>query len=257
MYKSRILKLIVIFLGIFVTSLLPINSTKTLAAPHDSCIFDSGYYYIIDEYVNNRAAASPYYTEGACHRSALSKYGCIPAIQGQQFMARGVTYGVITGIDYLADRITDDYRDRCIISPNPSDSSCDNENFRFFTCKCKETTSTWHSFLGISTKWTNLEGKNFECSLDEFVVSNLRTLGTAKALNPLIIIQQISKLIFAVGIFLFIINFLQGAILYVRSSGEEANLKKARHKISATIIGLVFMFLVTGVIIFVYGITQR
>lgn len=256
MYKGRILKLIVIFLGVFVTSILPNNSTKTLASSEESCIKDTGYYYIIDEYKNNKATASPYYTEGACHRSALSKYGCIPPIQGQQFMARGVSFGVITGIDYLADRITDDYRNRCILSKDRDSKSCDNEHFRFFTCTCKEVASTWYPSLGTSTSWTNLEGKRFECGLEEFVVSNIQALGTTKAFNPLILLQQVTKLIFAVGVFLFIINFLQGAILYVRSNGEESGLKQARHKVTVSIVGIIFMFFITGVIIFTYGVVQ-
>ena len=256
MFKGRFIKFIIIFLGVTFTSLLPSTSTKSLASPAESCVKDAGYYYIIDEYKNNRATASPYYTEGDCHRSALSKYGCIPSIQGQQFMARGVSFGVVTGIDYLRDRITDDYRSRCIISRDRDSSSCETEHYRFFTCSCREVASTWYTSLGISTTWTNLEGKKFECGLEEFVVSNIQTLGVTKAFNPLILLQQVTKLIFAVGIFLFIINFLQGAILYVRSNGEESSLKQARHKVTVSIVGLIFMFFVTGVIIFTYGIFQ-
>ena len=256
MYKGKPVKLIVIFLGVIFTSLLPINSAKTLALSEDSCVKDSGYFYIIDEYVNIRPTAIPYYSKGECHKAALKKYGCIPSIEGKQFMARGVSYGVVTGIDYIRDEITSDYRNRCILNPNRDPSSCEMEHYRYFTCSCKEATSTWYASLGISISWTNLDGKKYQCGLEEFVLSNLQALGVAKAFNPLGLLEQVTKLIFAIGLFLFIINFMQGALLYVRSSGEEAELKKARHKVTVSIVGLIFMFLITGVIIFTYGIIQ-
>jgi hypothetical protein len=256
MHKGKSVKLIVIFLGVIFTSLLPINSTKTLASAEESCVEDSGYFYIVDEYVNNRPAASPYYSKGECHKAALKKYGCIPSIEGKQFMARGVSYGVVTGIDYIRDEITNEYRNRCILTSDRDPVSCETQHFRFFTCSCREATSSWYSSLGISNSWTNLEGKKYECGLEEFVLSNLQALGVAKAFNPLGLLEQVTKLIFAIGIFLFIINFMQGALLYVRSSGEEAELKKARHKVTVSIVGFIFMFLITGVIIFTYGIIQ-
>lgn len=257
MYEGKFSKVIIMFIGLILVSFTGIGSVKSIASTEDACVQVSGYFYIIDQYQNNRTTANPYYTRGECEAATLNLYGCNPSIQGQQFMARGVSYGIITGIDYLRDRITEEYRNRCINSNTRNTTSCETEHYRYFTCNCKKSPSTWYSSLGLSRSWTNLEGVRYECGLEEFVLSNLKTLRAAKEMSPLIIIQQISKLVFAVGIFLFIINFLQAGVLYVRSNGEEAGLKQARHKVTISIAGLIFMFFVTGVIMYTYGIISR
>lgn len=257
MYNIRNLKFIILFIGVTLVSFTSNITIKSMASTEKSCVQDAGYFYIIDQYQTNRATANLYYTRGECEAAALNLYGCNPSIQGQQFMARGVSYGIITGIDYLRDRVTEDYRNRCINSISRDENTCETEHYRYFTCNCKKSTSTWYSSLGLSRSWTNLEGIRYECGLEEFVLSDLRTLGTTKEMSPLVVIQQITKLVFAIGIFLFIINFLQGAVLYVRSNGEESGLKQARHKVTISIAGLIFMFFVTGVIMFTYGIISR
>ncbi|NBO21851.1 hypothetical protein EBU94_00710 [bacterium] len=259
MYKGKYAYFIIIFVGLMCTTLLPNLTNKIQASESESCILDmdSGFWHIIDQYVNNRSFAAKYYTKEDCHQAALASYGCIPAIEGQQFIARGSTLGTITNINYLTDRITDDFRNKCIVSPDTEDmEECRNTNNRYFTCVCSEDT-TWMPVWGNVKKWKDLDGKVYSCGLDEFTFADLRILGVANAFNPLPLVSEISRLILAVGVFLFIINFLQGAILYVRSSGEEAGLKQARHKVTASLIGFIFMFLITGVIMYTYGVLQN
>jgi hypothetical protein len=258
MYKGLISKIATTFcmitLGVILTTFTPITS-KAQVSQTDSCIENSGLWYIVDQYVTNPSAASPYYTKQNCHEAALGIYGCIPSIQGQQYKIQNTSSWSSGQINYLTDVISDDYRKNCINKNNRSEAACGTNN-RFFTCSCKKANSSWHSNFGLSTTWTSQDGTRFECVLEEFVLKDLKVLGTSKIVSPMGLLNMIVNLLAAVAIFIFIINSLQGALLYVRSSGEEAGLKQARHKVTANIVGIIFVFVVTRVIMFVYEIIQ-
>lgn len=256
MYKgtfSKVIRLFCLILTTIFMLILTSNTSMAQVSQTDSCLENAGYWYIVDRYVTNPSTASPYYTKKECHEAALGLYGCIPSIEGQQFKTSLTSSTFTADIDFINDLITDDYRAECIGSGTRDAATCGTD-MRYYTCNCKVNNTAWYSGLGLSTTWTSQDGTRYECALEEFKLKDLKVLGTSKIVSPIGLLNMIVNMLAAVAIFLFIINFLQGALLYVRSNGEEAGLKNARHKVTSSITGIIFMFLVTRVIMFVYEI---
>jgi len=228
---------------------------KTKAANTDSCVNVGGFYYIIDQYLTNSATASPYATQDDCFQAALATYGCIPAIHDVEFLgSSGIT--PIYHINYLTDRLTPEYKTACLAPGNDKSNPMCDPTKKVFKCICNESINLASRVVGISRSWKTNSGAILQCGMLEIPYDKLVNTNPIESKNPAKLIETSSQLIFAVGIIIFIFNTLEAALMYVRSTGEEAMLKQARHTFTRSIIGLLFMFFVSGIILYVYELAK-
>lgn len=240
-------------LVIFITSLN--FTTKTQAANTDSCVNVGGFYYIIDQYLTNSTTASPYATLTDCETSALALYGCIPAIDKVEFLGSpGLT--PIYQINFVTDRLTPEYKKACIAPGDDKTNPMCNPSKKVFKCLCQESTNFSTKIVGITRSWKTNSGVTLQCGLIEIPYDSLAKLRLNESMNPANLIKTFSSVLFAVGIIIFIFNSLEAGLMYIRSTGEEAMLKQARHTFTRSIVGLLFMFFVTGIILYVYELAK-
>jgi hypothetical protein len=229
--------------------------TKTQAANTDTCVNVSGFYYIIDQYLTDSTTASPYSSQEDCFQAALATYGCIPAINNVEFLgSAGIT--PIYQINFVTDRLTPEYKIACIASGNDKSNPICDPTKKVFKCVCNESINVATRVIGISRPWRTNSGMILQCGMIEIPYDRLLSANITESMNPAKLIDVSTKLIFAVGVIIFIFNTLESALMYVRSTGEEAMLKQARHTFTRSIIGLLFMFFVSGIILYVYEIAK-
>jgi len=240
-------------LVIFITSLN--FTTKTQAANTDSCVNVGGFYYIIDQYLTDSTTASPYSTQDDCFQAALAEYGCIPAIDKVEFLGSpGLT--PIYQINFVTDRLTPEYKKACIApGDDKTNPMCDSTK-KVFKCVCNESLNFVSRVVGISRSWKTNSGTILQCGMMEVPYDRLLSTNISESMNPINLLEAFSKLIFAVGIIIFIFNTLESSLMYIRSTGDEAMLKQARHTFSRSIVGLLFMFFVSGIILYIYELAK-
>lgn len=231
-----------------------------------TCTQVSGNYYITTElvracgYLNlsctSLSSIQAYPSETACTRGAVERYGCIPATHDKVFF--GTQSGNAYQVNFTENEVsyaeafaclkekTDSLVDRRTPNYSQYGAFC-SETTKFFQCKCSKTLVGSGGIIGEIINWST-GNSNYSCFMTAISTPQLVELKKIKSLSPFALIKTVTDVLFAVAVFIFIINLLRIGMVYVRSGGIPDNLKNARTLLNNTIAGMIFLLLVSGLI---------